>query len=82
MPGFHRLHHLSQTFFSALLGGSLPHFRVQGPHFAPEGVVQLEKLIAGKCSLYFTNLRSQQAMCNLVSNASSKCFNPGQIYLK
>lgn len=63
------------NIFSALLGGSVPHFQVQGPHFAPEGVLQLEKLIVGKQSLDFTKLRPQQAICNLVSNATSKCFS-------
>lgn len=63
------------NIFSALLGGSLPHFQVQGPCFAPEGVVQLEKLIVGKHSLDFTKLRPQQAICNLVSNAAIKCFS-------
>lgn len=63
------------NIFSALLGGSLPHFQVQGPCFPPEGVVQLEKLVVGKHSMDFTNLWSQQAICNLVSNATSKCFN-------
>lgn len=63
------------NIFLALLGGSLSHFPVQGPRFAPEGVMQLEKLIVENHSLYFSNLRSQQAICNLVSNATSKCFS-------